>query len=75
MTTKILNQTLFGKNNRFALVEFSTRFGTVEYFVKDADVCDKNGYSKVVFQTSSKEQALAHFGYKELKSVGIVSLG
>jgi len=70
--TKILSQKLFGEASRFALVEFQTRFGTIEYFVKDAQVCDEHGYSKVVFQSSSKEQALARYGYKELESVGIV---
>lgn len=40
--------------------------------MKDAQVCDEHGYSKVVFQSSSKEQALARYGYKELESVGIV---
>jgi hypothetical protein len=69
---KILSQTLFGHKSRYALVEFLTRFGTIEWFVKDAEVCDENGYSQVVFQSSSKKQALARFGYKELETVGIV---
>ena len=71
-TPKILSQKLFGETSRYALVEFQTRFETIEYFVKDAQVCDEHGYSKVVFQSSSKEQALARYGYKELESVGIV---
>lgn len=73
-TPKILNQTLFGEASRFALVEFLTRFGTIEYFVKDAQVCNEQGYSMVVFQSSSKEQALARYGYKEIEGAGIVRL-
>lgn len=70
--TQILSQTLFGTGNRFALVEFQTRFNTIEYFVKDALVCDEHGYSTVVFQTSDRTNALDKFGYMELESVGIV---
>ena len=60
---RTLSRQYFGKSSRFCLIEFLGRFGEIYWFVKDAEQCDKNGYSKTVFQAANKEQAIKHFGF------------
>lgn len=63
-TCKITNRQYFGENSRFCLIEFLDRFGKTQYFIKDAEDCDDNGYSNVVFQTRNKIAAVKKFGFQ-----------
>ncbi len=53
---QIISKELFC-NNRFALTEFATRFGDVEWFLADAESIDEFGLPAVVYQ-GSKEGAM-----------------
>jgi hypothetical protein len=52
MSAQILTRSFFGLFSRYCLQSMLTRFGTIEYFVLDANQTDKQGYAKVIMQTS-----------------------
>ena len=64
MNTPIIEREYI-RRYRFLLETMKTRFDTLEYFVKDANVVDENGYSTVVFQTSDKQKALDYIANAE----------
>ena len=59
---KTIGREYFG-GTRFCLDTFQGRFSELAYFVRDAENCDENGHSKTVFQTDTKEKAVAKFGF------------
>lgn len=62
-TPMTISSQCFGELSRYCLIEFLGRFGETCWFVKDANQCDENGYSEMVFQASSKQGAVERFGY------------
>jgi len=58
---ELLTEETFGgenENNRFMLQTFLNRWGTVEYFVKDALYCDALGYSEIRWQADCRKTAI-----------------
>lgn len=51
----------FGPFNRYALVEFKTRFDTLEWFIEDAETRsdDGTGLPAILFQTDDADAAIA----------------
>jgi len=69
---KTLKQEYFGQLSRYCLITFQDRFGNICYFVKDANNCDSMGFSKMVYHTNNRQDALSHFGFEEFIGWGII---
>lgn len=54
-----LSRKVFGPHSRFCLVEFQTRFGTIEWMVNDAETPGPGGLPETVVQESDREAAIA----------------
>ena len=60
MTSQTLSSKTFGEFSRYRLDAFQTRFGTVEYFVLDAERIDAlTGLPAVIRQAATAEEATA----------------